>query len=198
MRYGLQAALLGLVVAGLWLSHTTWRLHNDVVQIRGQQQVFQAEKQQLKLELEQQRQRSRQLEQQLATVEAKNKPNTEQVPQLNQPSLIAFALTPGMLRESGALKKLRIPSRTSLVELKLDVGRNSYATYRAVLLDDKGSEVWALNRARESRSGALSYVLVILPTTVLEPGDYSLKLSGITQGGELEPAGLYYFRVLPN
>jgi hypothetical protein len=84
------------------------------------------------------------------------------------------------------------------VELKLDVGRNSYATYRAVLLDDKGSEVWAFNRARESRSGALSYVLVILPTTVLEPSDYSLKLSGITQGGELEPAGLYYFRVLPN
>jgi hypothetical protein len=45
-----------------------------------------------------------------------------------------------------------------------------------------------------NRRGARSIGLT-LPATVLKPGEYELRLTGVTEGGVIEDVGFYYFDV---
>ncbi len=188
LRYGLQGALLTVVVAGLWMTSTTWHLHTEVAQIRTQQHAWQEREQQLQQDLEDQRQLGQALEQQLKRAQAQQRPGIENP----LPAMAAFALTRGVVRDSGTLKRVTIPSGTRLVELKLELADNQYENYR-VVLDSEGSEILILNKVKPEQIGTHQFVVLTLPANLLPYGDYSLKLGGVSTSGEYNPIGTYYF-----
>lgn len=191
LRYGLPMALLGVVAYGLWMGGTIRRLHSEVAQIRTQQGAWQAREQQLHQQLEQQRQRNQELKQQLTAAQAQHKTSVSP-----SPVLAAFALMPGLVRDSGTTNRVVISSGTSLAALRLELADNRYQNYRAVLQDSEGSEIWTLNKAKPERTGTDQVVVLTLPVNILPRGDYSLKLSGVNNTGAYDPLGNYYFRVL--
>ncbi len=116
-------------------------------------------------------------------------------------STIAVAsvwLTPGMLRGGGELERLIVPAEAGLVELMLDIGIDDYASYRAVLRDTEGDEIWSQSKLDAGELDARVAVEVTLPANLLPVGDYSLHLSGKVGERDYELLGRYYFRVLPD
>ena len=194
-RYGFQAALSAVIVAGLWMGGTTWRLSTQVAQIRTEQTGSQEREQQLQQQLAEQRERSQALEQQLARAQA---PQTQSPGIKNSLlSMASFALTSGGVRDSGTFNRVTIPSGTRLVQLEIELGDNRYQDYRAVLQDEAGSEVMApFNNLRPKRSGPNQFLVLTLAAKSLPQGDYLLKLSGATKTGELDPLGSYYLGVI--
>ena len=193
-RYGFQAALSALVVAGLWMGSTTWRLSTQVAEIRSQQGVWQEREQLTRQQLEEQRRRSQELEQQLALAQTQG----QKLPETSLSGLVAFVLSPNLVRDSsGTSKRLTISPDASLVELRLELADDTYQNYRAVLQDEAGSEVLPpFNNLRPKRSGPNQFLVLTLAAKSLPQGDYLLKLSGATKTGELDPLGSYYLGVL--
>ena len=122
LRYGVPMVLLGGLIGGLRMAGTIQRLHTEVAQVRTEQGSLQEREQQLQQQLEEQRRRSQILEQQLAQAQAQQKPGIEN----RLPSILAFALTAGGVRDSGTSNRVTIPSDTRLVELKFELGDNRY------------------------------------------------------------------------
>jgi hypothetical protein len=108
---------------------------------------------------------------------------------------VSFSLSPGLFRGAGELARIRIPSGSSLVTLQLDIGLDEYSRYRAVLHEAEGDEVWAQAKlkARTVSTGAM--VALTLPSQLLAPGDYYVRLDGVTDADTTEGLGWYDFRV---
>ena len=192
-RYGFQAALSAVIVAGLWMGATTWRLSTQVAQIRSQRSVSEEREQLVRQQLEEQRRRSQELEQQLALAQTQG----QKLPETSLSRLVAtLVLAPGIVRSSGPSKRVTISSETHLVELKLELADHSYQSYRVVLQDQDFSEIWAVNKLEPERKGPNQLVVVPLPAKGLLQGDYLLKLSGATKTGDFDPLGNYSFGVL--
>ena len=192
-RYGFQAALWAVIVAGAWMGGTTWRLSTQVAQIRTEQGSWQEREQGLQQQLEEQRRRSQELEQQLVLAQAQG----QKPPETSLSRLVTFVLSPNLVRDSsGTSKKLTIASDTSLVELKLELADHKYEHYRVALQDEAGSEILALNKLQPKRLGPNHLLVLTLAAKSLPQGDYLLKLSGATKTGELDPLGSYYLGVI--
>jgi hypothetical protein len=75
-------------------------------------------------------------------------------------------------------------SQTQLADLKIDVSRSAYRTYR-VTIDriDQGRVAILHNLAKDSNG----HLNIALNTSALGPGNYQLTLEGITWKGEIEP-----------
>lgn len=73
---------------------------------------------------------------------------------------------------------------TQLADLKIDVSRSSYKTYR-VTIDriDQGRVAILHNLAKDSNG----HLNIALNTSALGPGNYQLTLEGITWKGDVEP-----------
>jgi hypothetical protein len=191
-RYGFQAALSAVIVAGLWMGGTTWRLSTQVAQIRSQRSVSEEREQLVRQQLEEQRRRSQELEQQLALAQTQG----QKLPETSLSRLVAtLVLAPGIVRSSGPSKRVTISSETHLVELKLELADHSYQSYRVVLQDDGGSELRILNKLKPQRSGPNQFVVLTLPAKDLPTDDYLLKLSGANKAGEFEPLNSYSLAV---
>ena len=100
-RYGFQAALSAVIVAGLWMGATTWRLSTQVAQIRSQQGVFQEREQLVRQQLEEQQRRSQELEQQLVLAQTQG----QKPPETSLSRLVAFVLSPNLVRDSPEPRK---------------------------------------------------------------------------------------------
>ena len=120
LSYGLPVVILGGFLGGLWMAGTIQRLQTEVAQVRTEQGSFQEREQQLQQQLEEQRRRSQELEQQLALAQAQPKPGLEN----RLSAMVAFALTAGVVRDSGTSNRVTISSDTRLVELRLELGEN--------------------------------------------------------------------------
>jgi anti-sigma factor RsiW len=191
LRYGFPVVLVAVLLGGLRMGSTIQRLNTQVAQIRTEQGSWHEKEQQLQQQLEEQRRSSQKLEQQLARAQ------TEQRPSIENPlsSMVAFALTPGGVRDSGTFNRVTIPSGTRLVGLKLELGDNRYQDYRAVL-ESNGSEILVVNKLKPERIGTKQVIVLPLPANILPHDDYSLKLSGVSSAGEFDPLGNYSFRVV--
>jgi anti-sigma factor RsiW len=193
LRYGFPMLLVGALVGALRMGSTIQRLSTEVAQVRIEQGTLQQREQQLQQQLEEQRRSSQKLEQQLARAQTEQRPGIENP----LPSMVAFALTPGGVRDSGTFNRVTIPSGTRLVELKLELGDNRYQDYRAVL-ESNGSEILVVNKLKPERIGPNQFIVLPVPANILPHEDYSLKLSGVSSAGEYDAIGNYSFRVLRN
>ena len=191
LRYGFPVLLVGTLAGGLRMASTIQRLHTEIAQVRTEHGSLQKREQQLQQEVAEQRRRNQELEQQMVSSQP-----LSQKPPSPLSALATIALRPGLVRDSGTTQKLAISSGTELVELKLELADHKYKTYRVVLQDSAGAEVFTFNKTKPKRMGSNLFIVLTVPADVLPSDDYSLKLSGETNPGEFDPLYSYSLRVL--
>lgn len=113
-----------------------------------------------------------------------------------QPGIAMFVLMPGLVRGGGAANKLEIAPGTSQLRLRVDLEKDAYRSYRAVLQTADGDEVWSGRAAQAQRIGSGGAVVLRVPAELLSKGDYILTLSGVTAGGTVEEVGEYSLSVV--
>jgi hypothetical protein len=108
---------------------------------------------------------------------------------------IAVSLAPGRLRGTGETKRVVIAPDVSTVRLQLELAADQYQSYQAVVQTDEGSEVFASDKLKPEAAESERIVAFDLPASLLRSGDFQVKLRGLSDGGNLEDVGNYYFRV---
>jgi hypothetical protein len=91
-------------------------------------------------------------------------------------------------------QRVRRPPSAGRIVLVLSVDPPLLPSYRAVLRDRRGRELWQDADLRPSERETLT---LSLPASLLSPGDYAIALEGLAPGGKPAPAGRFAFRVLP-
>jgi hypothetical protein len=115
----------------------------------------------------------------------------------NQPQTVwAVELTPGLQRDDGGIRNFAIPANIDAVRLQLDLAENQYQSYEAVVLDVDGRSVTTRKNLKAQSANGHQIVPVDVDPALLAPGDYRVKLSGLSAGGSLENLGSYPFKVL--
>ena len=141
--------------------------------------------------------RLEQLTSDLTTLEVQiASPSEKGAPEILSSAVATVWLSPGLLRDLGEVERLRVPADSSLVRIQLDIGLDDYGTYRAVLNDANGDELWSQSKLAAASAGDKVAVTLTLPSELLPHGDYSIRLSGLSSSGDLELVGRYYFRVV--
>lgn len=131
---------------------------------------------------------------------------TEELVKLNtQQSLSAEAihkgfiigpLKEGLVRDEQDVKKFFVPETEKIVQLRLQIGAGDYQTFQAVLQTAEGGELLTLNDLKVRSINGERVVIVFVPAKVLPPGDYQIRLSGMTQNNQLVYLGRYTFQVV--
>lgn len=137
-----------------------------VIEDRAAIQRAEAERQRLEQELERERSARAGLEKDLA--EARQ-------PQANTPIL---SLSPE--RSGGGADpthQIRLPATPGWIVLALELDAPEQESYRVTLLR-AGKEIWRGNGLEPNETDSLS---VSLPTTLLQPGDYVVRVEGVAQ-----------------
>ena len=114
--------------------------------------------------------------------------------------VFAVVLRPGLTRDEGeGIKKIPIPPGTNTVQLQLQIaGSDQYLSYRALLQTTEGVEILKASDLKASTAGTSVVISLQAAAGLLTPGDYYVKLSGLTPRGEYEDVGRYSFRVVRN
>jgi hypothetical protein len=108
----------------------------------------------------------------------------------------AIELTPGLQRDEGGTKKFAIPANVDAVRLQLDLPEGQYQSYEAIVLDVDGRSVTTRKNLKAQSANGHQIVPLDVEPALLSPGDYRVKLSGLSASGSLESLGSYPFRVL--
>lgn len=188
--WGAVAATLVLSVsAGVWSTVGFFRIRDQLEQVLAERGALLREREDLKLKIAAESARAN--ERTPRRVDRQAPSNALRVADLEAPS---FLLSSGLLRAERAMATIRIPPESKLVALQLDLGLDEYPEYRAALHLAGGDEVWtqAKLKARSARAGAM--VVLTLPSQLLTPGDYYVKLEGVTDAEHPEILGWYDFR----
>lgn len=109
---------------------------------------------------------------------------------------IVGPLKGGLIRDEQDIKAFTIPKTEELVQLRLQIGAGDYQSFQAVLLTAENQELFTLPNLKATSLGGERVVVIYLPAKILMPGDYQLKLSGLTQNIQTLYLGRYNFRIL--
>jgi hypothetical protein len=112
--------------------------------------------------------------------------------------ILAVQLTSGMSRGVTEIKTISIPAGTDTVQLELRIdATGQYRGYAAVLQALDGLEKFKNDSLTARTLGVGGVVDFQVPAALLNQANYSVKLSGVNQTGQLENLGRYSFRVTP-
>jgi hypothetical protein len=109
--------------------------------------------------------------------------------------VLAVALTPGLTRDSGEVTKISIPPGTDTLQLKLQLPQADYTSYRARLVAADQSELWSAEDLKPVFSNDTRFIEANIPSHVVKPGDYEIKVAGRLSSGQFEDAQRFTFRV---
>lgn len=105
-------------------------------------------------------------------------------------------LKAGLFRDEEGINKVTIPETENIVQLRLQIGTGDYQSFQAILQTYEDQEILSLGNLKDKRINGERLVIIYLPAKILSPGDYQLRLSGLTQNNQLEYLGRYTFRIL--
>jgi hypothetical protein len=112
-----------------------------------------------------------------------------------QRPIIAVTLVGGGSRgESATTPRLTRPPANSFVQVHLELAKKDYNTYQVEMFRERESVAPFKALKAEPSDGHFS-VVVGVNSEVLEPGDYTFELSGVSDSGEVEFEGNYPLRV---
>ena len=110
---------------------------------------------------------------------------------------LVITLEPGSNRANDRrIQRIGEPASYGTVEVHLEMGSNEYPRYEVELLRERQSLNTYKSLEAHNKNGRLVLVLVI-PAQLLEPADYTFKLSGATNSGRIEYQDEYQLRVTP-
>lgn len=107
-----------------------------------------------------------------------------------------MVLTTGLTRGEGTDKKFSLPPGSGTVELRPQLSGDAYQSYEAVLLADDNSEIKRADNLPATDDNGVRMLKWRLPARLVPPGDYSLKINGKTDHGQLEALRTYRFRIV--
>jgi len=201
-RLALVAATILLIVGAAWLFAETLRLRRQVNQLQAEKQSGQDFQQALDAE----RKRNEELNARLNQEKQQREQTDESLRQLTEtpeatkpappPVFASLTLLPGLSRGGGQKPNLDLSNDVRLVRLQIGIDpEEQYKSFAVELRTVAGRQVWNReNLAARTRRGTRAVGLT-LPATVLKPGEYELRLRGLTDGGGTEDVGFYYFTV---
>jgi hypothetical protein len=111
------------------------------------------------------------------------------------PPVASYDLAGGLIRAGGSLPRVVVPAGAVVVDLRVELPSNDYPAYKAAVLDEDGKEVWSASKLAANEQGGAVAIVLPVASTLLPPGDYQAKLSGLPASGEPEALGSYPFRV---
>jgi hypothetical protein len=109
---------------------------------------------------------------------------------------LAIELTPTpATRGSSEVKQLGLTPDLETVRLQLDLPKNEYPSYEAVLLDSSLRPVLTGNNLKAQTINSFAAVVWDVKANLLAPGDYRIQLSGTTPDGRSESVATFYFTI---
>ncbi|SRR5258705_4452199 len=106
-----------------------------------------------------------------------------------------IALVSGSTRSEGITQRIVVPREVDLVQLELALKHNAYQSYKAELLADTSILAATQGITPEVKDGQ-AVVRFAVPAEMLKPGDYQIRLSGVSESGDAEAIDRYPFRVV--
>jgi hypothetical protein len=91
--------------------------------------------------------------------------------------------------------RINVPADAKEVKLLFPLAEGDYPRYRAILTASGGGEKFKTDRLEFETTETGRDAYLIVPSSILTPGDYQLNLYGLTPGGGFEEAEVYNFRV---
>jgi hypothetical protein len=110
--------------------------------------------------------------------------------------VVALVLLPGVQRSAGGNASLPIPTGERLIELRLDLGLDEYASYQAALSDSSGELILEQRQLRPTSAGGKVYVALQLPARLLREDDYTVVLRGVSTSRQVVLIDRYGFRAV--
>ncbi len=206
-KFSMAAAAVMLVIGASWLITETLRLRAEVAQLQAQQQSRQRQEEILQQQAASARERSEDLAAQLERERERRERSEELARQLERDQsrekgaglafIASLFLPPGIPRGDADRPKLVLPRTARGARLQIGLERgDEYESFRAELHTHGGRKVWSQDnlRARTSRAGRS--VILNLPVSLLDNGEYELALKGVIAKEKVEDVGYYYFDVL--
>jgi uncharacterized coiled-coil protein SlyX len=199
LAWALSVALLLMAALTVWFLIETRRLRNGLAMTENQR----ASQEQRGLELQQQvaneRQRSDQLSAKLDRLleEQKSVSPSPPPPLKSAPASVTLMLAVGGTRSANTAspKVLAIPTGTEQVRLQLNLRESGYPSYRAVLQQAGGKEIFVWQRLTPKTTESGANLALIIPAERFATGDYILTLRGVSKTGEVEDVSKSLFRV---
>jgi hypothetical protein len=102
----------------------------------------------------------------------------------------------GLVRDEQGVNSFSIPETEKIVQLRLQIGAGDYQSFQASLQTAEGREILPLNDLKPRSIKGEKLLIIYLPAQVLTPGDYQLRLSGVTQDHQSVYLGRYTFRIV--
>jgi hypothetical protein len=205
VQWGLAAAALVVLLLSGWLAFDNLRLRDQMNQARAEREELQRRERELQTELADQRSGDSEKEQELAALRERlaelerqsgSQPGAKSDPERAAPNTVAFTLAPQM-RGAGQPATVTIPADAGQVAFELKLEPNDFASYRAELKAQPGSEVvWRSARLKANPAGDPKRIAVTVRAALLKSGIYILEAYGVTPNGATEMISSYPFRVV--
>jgi hypothetical protein len=199
-----RVSLAALAIASLaliWLVIGIVRLRNEFDQFQAQRAVQEDQLRQkaqqervraddLNIRLKREIDENAMLRQELSKMQAQSGGQGER-----PPSVISLALSPSIVRsQAPGMKNLYLAPGARLLKLRLNLkGHVEYKTYQVTLLTVDSVDKWSQDMLKAKQTGSTRSIDLWLPTRILAPGDYVLRLKGYASDGTLEETGDYYY-----
>ena len=114
-------------------------------------------------------------------------------PQVNVPVFLLAAVRSGEEAGREPVNRIQLSPAAESVILTLELATVDFPSYRAVLQGEGGREVWEADGLRPDSRDAL---VLLLPSRMLPPGDYRLRIEGGIERGRGFAVAEYPFRVV--
>jgi hypothetical protein len=208
-RFAMAAVILLIMIGGAWLMIQTLRMRNQLTQLQAENQSRQSERQALERQVELERKQNAELSARLNQEKQQREQSDDSLRELSEtgdttnppprPVIASLLLLPGLSRGGSEKPRLVLPADARLARLQIGIEpEEQYKAFAVELRTVAGRQVWTReNLIVRNRRGARA-VTLMLPATVLKPGEYELRLKGVAEGGNTEDVGFYYFSVSQN
>jgi anti-sigma-K factor RskA len=103
-------------------------------------------------------------------------------------------------RNGGAMSRVAMSDnkQDGLVKFRLNLMPHDAARYRAVFLDDRRQELFAISNLTAQNTPDGSQLWLFVPARYLRRGDYQIDVSRLMGDGTYQNDGTYFFRVTAN
>lgn len=201
--YSLAVTLALIIISGIWLanklSHPPSQPISSQTQSTPPQQAQQSDSNtQQPNETQSKTDEQANLNSSPSISEKQGKPNPGSAAKTDNPKASTFqvALASGVARDTGEMKRVRIPhgAKTIQLRLELDPQADDYQIYRAVLQTGAGQEILSKTGLHARAEGHI--VVWELPANLFRREDYYLILSGRNSDNQFESVGTYSFRIV--
>jgi hypothetical protein len=219
--YSMAAVALLFLVGGLWFYFENRQLNYEVSRLRDIQQKGNQQQEELRQQAEQLQkqineqhgrndglsadlQKERERSEQAKSEKERLERELDQLKKSRSSggdgsiasAIATFILLPGS-RGPDEPVRFVAPRSSRIARFQLDLERgDEYPLYRVELRTAGGNVVWNQDVKQTRQTAAGPSVVISLPLSILQSGEYELTLRGLKAKGQFEDIGYYYFSIL--